>query len=51
MSFADFEEYKQLSIGLATSAHMDATGKGPEGRSNSQGIVAAAETSSEIGYL
>lgn len=32
MSSADFEDYKQLFIGLAMPAHMDTMGKGPEDR-------------------
>ena len=32
MSSADFEDYRQLSIGLAMPAHMDTMGKGPEDR-------------------
>ena len=32
MSSDDFEDYKQLFIGLAMPVHMDTMGKGPEDR-------------------
>lgn len=42
MTFADFEDYKQLFIDLARSAHMDTMVKQPEA------AVAAAEPSPEM---
>lgn len=44
MSFADFENYKQLIIDFAMSAHTDTMVKWPEAG------VAAAEPSPEMGH-